>query len=55
MAEYHWTWEYTVRQPLVRQLALWTAMRIRQGKNLGGDDYRREEFLAYRNGESDGE
>ena len=47
MAEYHWTWEYTVRQPLVRQLALWTALRLRKGEDLAGMDYRTEEFIRY--------
>jgi hypothetical protein len=47
MAEYRWTWEYTVRVPLVRQLALWAAMRKRKGEELGGMDYRTEEFAEY--------
>jgi len=47
MAEYHWTWEYATRQPLVRQLALWTALRRRKGEDLAGMDYRTEEFIQY--------
>jgi hypothetical protein len=47
MAEYHWTWEYTIRQPIIRQLAWYTARRLRKGEELGGNDYRLEEFIEY--------
>lgn len=54
MAEYHWAWEYTVSVPLVRQFALWTAMRKRKGEELGGMDYRTEEFIEYMERQANG-
>jgi hypothetical protein len=47
MAEYGWTWEYTARVPMVRLLALWAVMRRRKGEDLGGPDFRLEEFMDF--------
>lgn len=54
MAEYRWTWEYAVRVPLVRQLALWTAMRRRKGEELAGMDYKTEDFVEFMERQANG-